>query len=56
MLLAFAELTAFKHRTQDFTFILDGFTNILNRQLVAANNILPGSKRSIPYMTETSKG
>ncbi|KAF9228020.1 hypothetical protein BS17DRAFT_747084 [Gyrodon lividus] len=41
------------HRTQDFALILDGVTNILEQQLAITNNLLPGSRKSIPYVPET---
>lgn len=47
-------LTLIKHRTQDFAFILDGITNIMEQQLAVANNLLPGSRKSVPYVPETS--
>lgn len=47
-------LTHIKHRTQDFAFIMDGITNILEQQLAVANNLLPGSRKSVPYVPETS--
>ncbi|KAL4067524.1 high-temperature-induced dauer-formation protein-domain-containing protein [Scleroderma citrinum] len=50
---AFRYFLAKLHRTQDFSLIMDGVTNILSQQLFSANNLLPGSKKSIPYMPET---
>ncbi|KAI6102753.1 high-temperature-induced dauer-formation protein-domain-containing protein [Pisolithus croceorrhizus] len=50
---AFRYFLAKLHRTQDFAFILDGITSILDQQLAASNIILPGSRRSIPYIPET---
>lgn len=47
-------LTLIKHRTQDFAFILGGITNILEQELAVANNLLPGSRKSVPYLPETS--
>jgi len=47
-------LTLIKHRTQDFAFVLDGITNILEQQLAVANNLLPGSRKSLPYVPEIS--
>ncbi|KAG9318395.1 high-temperature-induced dauer-formation protein-domain-containing protein [Chiua virens] len=46
-------LTFVQHRTQDFAFILDGIINVLEQQLAVANNLLPGSKKSVPYVPET---
>ncbi|KAL1742803.1 high-temperature-induced dauer-formation protein-domain-containing protein [Schizophyllum fasciatum] len=40
------------HRTQDLTFILDGFLNAMEQQMTSANNILPGARKSIPYIPE----
>ncbi|KAI6038982.1 high-temperature-induced dauer-formation protein-domain-containing protein [Pisolithus marmoratus] len=50
---AFRYFLAKLHRTQDFAFILNGITGILDQQLAVSNNILPGSKKSIPYIPET---
>ncbi|KAF8448048.1 high-temperature-induced dauer-formation protein-domain-containing protein [Boletus edulis BED1] len=50
---AFRYFLAKLHRTQDFDFILDGITNILEQQLAVANHLLPGSRRSVPYVPET---
>ncbi|KAF9232146.1 high-temperature-induced dauer-formation protein-domain-containing protein [Melanogaster broomeanus] len=50
---AFRYFLAKLHRTQDFAFILDGITNILEQQLAIANNLLPGSRKSMPYVPET---
>ncbi|KAJ7219056.1 high-temperature-induced dauer-formation protein-domain-containing protein [Mycena pura] len=41
------------HRTQDFTFIADGVTGILEQQMATMNNLLPGAKRPVPYINET---
>jgi len=43
-----------QHRTQDFAFILNGIVSILEQQLAASNNLLPGSRKSVPYISETS--
>ncbi|KAH7889801.1 high-temperature-induced dauer-formation protein-domain-containing protein [Phlebopus sp. FC_14] len=50
---AFRYFLAKLHRTQDFAFILDGVTNILEHQLAITNNLLPGSRKSVPYVPET---
>ena len=47
-------LTLIKHRTQDFVFILDGITDVLEQQLAVVNNLLPGSRKSVPYAPEKS--
>jgi hypothetical protein len=44
-----------QHRTQDFTFILGGITGILEQQMATMNNLLPGAKKSVPYVNETGK-
>ncbi|KAI9566513.1 high-temperature-induced dauer-formation protein-domain-containing protein [Boletus coccyginus] len=49
---AFRYFLAKLHRTQDFAFVLDGITNILEQQLAVANNLLPGSRKSLPYVPE----
>ncbi|KAJ7632398.1 high-temperature-induced dauer-formation protein-domain-containing protein [Roridomyces roridus] len=41
------------HRTQDFAFILDGIMGILEQQMGTMNIILPGARKSIPYINET---
>ncbi|OJA17561.1 hypothetical protein AZE42_09097 [Rhizopogon vesiculosus] len=41
------------HRTQDFAFILSGIVGILEQQLAISNNLLPGSRKSVPYVPET---
>ncbi|KAJ7694128.1 high-temperature-induced dauer-formation protein-domain-containing protein [Mycena rosella] len=41
------------HRTQDFTFVLDGIVGILEQQMATMNNLLPGARKSIPYINET---
>jgi hypothetical protein len=43
-----------QHRTQDFSFILDGVLGIMEQQIVITNNILPGARKSIPYVAENS--
>lgn len=44
-----------QHRTQDFQFIIDGILGILEQHIASHNNLLPGSKRSVPYVVEASK-
>ncbi|KAJ6455814.1 high-temperature-induced dauer-formation protein-domain-containing protein [Mycena sanguinolenta] len=41
------------HRTQDFAFILNGIVGILEQQMATMNNLLPGARKSIPYINET---
>ncbi|KAJ7581051.1 high-temperature-induced dauer-formation protein-domain-containing protein [Mycena floridula] len=41
------------HRVQDFTFILDGVMGILEQEMATLNPLLPGARKSIPYVTET---
>ena len=36
-------------------FILDGVVNILELQMASLNNYLPGSRKSVPYIIETSR-
>lgn len=43
------------HRPTDFRFLLDGMLNILSSQIEASNNLLPGSRKQMPYVTELSK-
>ncbi|KAF5376543.1 hypothetical protein D9757_008307 [Collybiopsis confluens] len=40
------------HRTQDFQFILDGIYGIMEQQVMSMNNILPGARKSTPYVAE----
>ncbi|ESK85891.1 hypothetical protein Moror_2314 [Moniliophthora roreri MCA 2997] len=40
------------HRTQDFTFILDGILGIMEQEIASMNNILPGARKSVPYIAE----
>ncbi|KAJ6547333.1 high-temperature-induced dauer-formation protein-domain-containing protein [Mycena capillaripes] len=41
------------HRTQDFSFILDGIVGILEQQMATMNILLPGARKSVPYINET---
>ncbi|KAG5652956.1 hypothetical protein H0H81_002964 [Sphagnurus paluster] len=41
------------HRPQDFEFILSGITGILEQQMATMNNLLPGARKSVPYINET---
>jgi hypothetical protein len=45
----------FQHRTADFAFIFDGIFGILEQQMASINNMLPGSRRSVPYIVDTSE-
>ncbi|KAK7693228.1 hypothetical protein QCA50_002794 [Cerrena zonata] len=49
---AFRYFIAKLHRTNDFAFILSGIIAIFEEQMAAMNNLLPGSKKSVPYMAE----
>jgi hypothetical protein len=42
-----------QHRTQDFDFILQGLVGILEVQMASYNNLLPGSRKGVPYILET---
>jgi hypothetical protein len=44
-----------QHRTEDFTFILDGILAIMAEHMSVKNNVLPGSKRPVSYITEVCK-
>jgi hypothetical protein len=44
-----------QHRTGDFAFIVDGIFGILEQQMASVNNMLPGSRRSVPYIVDTSE-
>lgn len=50
---AFRYFLAKVHRTPDFAFIIDGVLGILEQQMASINNMLPGSRRSVPYVVET---
>ncbi|KAF8803522.1 hypothetical protein BYT27DRAFT_7195356 [Phlegmacium glaucopus] len=41
------------HRTQDFEYIFNGIITVMERQTETVKNILPGAKKSLPYVTET---
>ncbi|KAJ7752084.1 high-temperature-induced dauer-formation protein-domain-containing protein [Mycena metata] len=41
------------HRTQDLAFVLDGIVGIVEQQMATMNNLLPGAKKSVPYINET---
>ncbi|KAL0567514.1 hypothetical protein V5O48_014482 [Marasmius crinis-equi] len=40
------------HRTPDFAFVLDGVIGIMEQEIASTNNILPGARKSMPYVTE----
>ncbi|XHF99982.1 hypothetical protein AWENTII_003458 [Aspergillus wentii] len=40
------------HRPQDFQFLVDGMTRILNQPMQATNSYLPGSQRSVKWAPE----
>ncbi|KAI0060891.1 hypothetical protein BV25DRAFT_1806699 [Artomyces pyxidatus] len=50
---AFRYFIAKLHRTEDFSFIIDGILGILEQQMASINNLLPGSRRSVPYIVDT---
>ncbi|EPQ58471.1 hypothetical protein GLOTRDRAFT_114891 [Gloeophyllum trabeum ATCC 11539] len=50
---AFRYFLAKLHRTQDFTFIADGILAILQEQMASFNNLLPGSRKPVPYIVDT---
>ncbi|KAI0287914.1 high-temperature-induced dauer-formation protein-domain-containing protein [Russula brevipes] len=50
---AFRYFLAKVHRTGDFAFIVDGVHGILEQQMASINNMLPGSRRSVPYIVDT---
>ncbi|KAG6861725.1 hypothetical protein C0995_012729 [Termitomyces sp. Mi166 len=41
------------HRSQDFDFVIDGIMGILDQQAATMNNLLPGSRKAVPYINET---
>ncbi|OCH95639.1 hypothetical protein OBBRIDRAFT_745433 [Obba rivulosa] len=50
---AFRYFIAKLHRANDFTFIMNGIVGILEEEMASHNNLLPGSKKSMPYIVET---
>ncbi|KZT11488.1 uncharacterized protein LAESUDRAFT_692396 [Laetiporus sulphureus 93-53] len=50
---AFRYFIAKLHRPNDFAFIVDGFIAIFEQEMASINNILPGSRKPVPYMLET---
>ncbi|TFK55288.1 hypothetical protein OE88DRAFT_1675005 [Heliocybe sulcata] len=50
---AFRYFLAKLHRTQDLAFIVDGSASILEGQMASLNNLLPGSRKPVPYVTDT---
>ncbi|TCD66472.1 hypothetical protein EIP91_001352 [Steccherinum ochraceum] len=50
---AFRYFVAKLHRASDFDFILRGVLGILEQQMASINNLLPGSRKSVPYIVET---
>ncbi|KAI0933902.1 hypothetical protein AcW1_005595 [Taiwanofungus camphoratus] len=50
---AFRYFIAKLHRSNDFAFILNGIISIFEEQMASINNLLPGSKKSVPYIVET---
>ncbi|EWC43393.1 hypothetical protein DRE_07692 [Drechslerella stenobrocha 248] len=41
------------HRTQDFQFLVDGMTRVLNQPIQASTSYLPGSQKSLKWAPET---
>lgn len=44
-----------QHRTQDFAFIVEGVISVFAQEMASVNNLLPGAKKSIPYVVDTGK-
>lgn len=42
-----------QHRSLDFDFVLDGVLSTLESDLSSTYNLLPGSRRPVPYILET---
>jgi hypothetical protein len=42
-----------QHRTQDFAFIIEGVVGILEQHTATVHNVLPGARKSVPYIPET---
>ncbi|KZP20792.1 hypothetical protein FIBSPDRAFT_919775 [Athelia psychrophila] len=41
------------HRIQDFEFITEGVIGVFQQHMASVNNLLPGAKKSIPYISDT---
>ncbi|GBE82466.1 hypothetical protein SCP_0408500 [Sparassis crispa] len=41
------------HRPNDFAYILNGVVSIFEEEMASINNLLPGSRKHVPYMVET---
>ncbi|KIM48882.1 hypothetical protein M413DRAFT_89117 [Hebeloma cylindrosporum] len=41
------------HRTQDFEYLFEGIISIIEQQIATFKNLLPGARKSLPYITET---
>ncbi|KAH9934896.1 high-temperature-induced dauer-formation protein-domain-containing protein [Fomitopsis serialis] len=50
---AFRYFVAKLHRSNDFAFIFQGIVAIFEQQMATMNNLLPGSRKSIPYIAES---
>ncbi|KAI0670599.1 high-temperature-induced dauer-formation protein-domain-containing protein [Trametes maxima] len=50
---AFRYFIAKLHRPSDFAFILNGVVTIFEDEMSSLHGLLPGSKKSVPYMPET---
>jgi hypothetical protein len=44
-----------KHRAQDFEYLFNGIITVMEQQTEIVKYILPGAKKSLPYVTETSE-
>jgi hypothetical protein len=44
-----------KHRPQDFEYLFNGIITVMEQQTERVKYILPGAKKSLPYVTETSE-
>lgn len=47
-------VTQLQHRSQDFAFIFEGVMGIMEQQISSLNPLLPGARKSIPHIPETS--
>ncbi|KAF7968571.1 hypothetical protein HWV62_30117 [Athelia sp. TMB] len=50
---AFRYFLAKLHRIQDFEFITEGVIGVFQQHNASVNNLLPGAKKSIPYISDT---
>ncbi|VDB97691.1 unnamed protein product [Peniophora sp. CBMAI 1063] len=50
---AFRHFVAKLHRPADFEIIFNGILGVLEQEMITINNVLPGARKSVPYIPET---